>query len=153
MTQKMVKEIVMAVEAMKVADMRKVAPKFGIKNAKQYKREQLSQMLINAMVAKKRQEVEAKKKAAAKKPEKVTKKATNKEQKSEKRYKAAKVDNVEELANEILNATPAEVEAMDLYSVNRKVLIEVMKQLHCKLWYRTYDKPTMINKITETLAA
>ena len=57
------------------------------------------------------------------------------------------------LVNEILSATPAQVDAMDLYSVNRKVLIEVMKQLHCELWYRTYDKPTMIAKITVALGS
>lgn len=36
---------------------------------------------------------------------------------------------------------------IDLFQVNRKVLIVVMKNLKCDRWYRTYDKPTMVNKI------
>lgn len=148
MTKTMMNEIVATVEAMTVAEMRKAAPGLGIKNARQYKREQLSEMVVKALAAKKEQELEAQK--AAKQPEK---KSTSK--KSEKRYKAVKVeaDDVDGLVNEILSATPAQVEAMDLYNVNRKVLIEVMKQLHCKLWYRTYDKPTMIAKITVALGS
>lgn len=39
--------------------------------------------------------------------------------------------------------------ADDLRNVNRKVLIQMMKKLHCTKWYRTYDKPTMITKIIE----
>lgn len=154
MTKAMMNEIVAAVEAMTVAEMRKTAPELGIKNARQYKREVLSQMVVEAMAAKKEQELEAQKaaKAAAKKS---TSKKSNKAEKSEKRYKAVKVDedDVDGLVNEILSATPEEVDAMDLYNVNRKVLIEVMKQLHCKLWYRTYDKPTMIAKITVALGS
>ena len=158
MTKAMMNEIVAAVEAMTVAEMRKAAPELGIKNARQYKREVLSQMVVEAMAAKKEQELEAQK--AAKKSEKKStskksNKAANKAEKSEKRYKAVKVDedDVDGLVNEILSATPEEVDAMDLYNVNRKVLIEVMKQLHCKLWYRTYDKPTMIAKITVALGS
>ena len=151
MTKKMMNEIVAAVEAMTVAEMRKAAPALGIKNARQYKREVLSQMVVDAMVANKEQELEEAK--ATKKSEKKQTKSGQKSNKADKRYKATKVDadDVDGLVNEILSATPDEVEAMDLYNVNRKVVIEVMKQLHCKLWYRTYDKPTMIAKITVAL--
>lgn len=158
MTNKMRNEIVAAVNNMTVAEMRKAAPTLGIKNARQYKREQLSEMIIDAMAAQKEQELEAQAKAEKKSNKKsASKKSTAKsaEKSSDKRYKADKVeaDDVDALVNEILSATPAQVDAMDLYSVNRKVLIEVMKQLHCELWYRTYDKPTMIAKITVALGS
>lgn len=150
MTNKMRNEIVATVNNMTVAQMRKAAPKLGIKNAKKYKREQLSEMIIDAMAAQKEQELEAQKSAKAAKSNKKSNKAA-----ADKRYKAVKVeaDDIDGLVNEIISATPEEVEAMDLYNVNRKVLIEVMKQLHCKLWYRTYDKPTMIAKITVALGS
>lgn len=158
MTQKMRNEIVAAVNNMTVAEMRKAAPALGIKNARQYKREQLSEMIIDAMAAQKEQELEAQAKAEKKSNKKsASKKSTAKsaEKSNDKRYKADKVeeDDVDALVHEILSATPAQVDAMDLYSVNRKVLIEVMKQLHCELWYRTYDKPTMIAKITVALGS
>lgn len=44
-------EIKEQVSNMKVADMRKTAGKYGIKNASQYRREVLEKMLIDAMVA------------------------------------------------------------------------------------------------------
>lgn len=158
MTKKMRNEIVAAVNNMTVAEMRKAAPALGIKNARQYKREQLSEMIIDAMAAQKEQELEAQAKAEKKSNKKsASKKSTAKsaEKSNDKRYKADKVeeDDVDALVHEILSATPAQVDAMDLYSVNRKVLIEVMKQLHCELWYRTYDKPTMIAKITVALGS
>ena len=158
MTNKMRNEIVAAVNNMTVAEMRKAAPALGIKNARQYKREQLSEMIIDAMAAQKEQELEAQAKAEKKSNKKsASKKSTAKsaEKSNDKRYKADKVeeDDVDALVHEILSATPAQVDEMDLYSVNRKVLIEVMKQLHCELWYRTYDKPTMIAKITVALGS
>lgn len=153
MTKKMRNEIVAAVNNMTVAEMRKAAPALGIKNARQYKREQLSEMIIDAMAAQKEQELEAQAKAEKKSNKKSTAKSAEKS--NDKRYKADKVeaDDVDALVHEILSATPAQVDEMDLYSVNRKVLIEVMKQLHCELWYRTYDKPTMIAKITVALGS
>lgn len=133
----MKKEIMNQVAQMKVAEMRKVAGQYGIKNASKFKRVDLEKMLVDAMVA----EAQAKAKAE--------KKAQNK--KSDKRYKATKVSNeqVEALANAIVEAGMAKEE---LAQQNRKVLIQVMKRLHCKMWYRTYDKATMVSKITTALA-
>ena len=133
----MKKEIMNQVAQMKVAEMRKVAGQYGIKNASKFKRVDLEKMLVDAMVA----EAQAKAKAE--------KKAQNK--KSDKRYKATKVSNeqVEALANAIVEAGMAKEE---LAQQNRKVLIQVMKKLHCKMWYRTYDKATMVSKIATTLA-
>lgn len=133
----MKKEIMNQVAQMKVAEMRKVAGQYGIKNASKFKRVDLEKMLVDAMVA----EAQAKAKAE--------KKAQNK--KSDKRYKAVKVSNeqVEALVNAIVEAGMAKEE---LAQQNRKVLIQVMKKLHCKMWYRTYDKATMVSKIATALA-
>lgn len=120
-----------AVENMKVAEMRKVAGKYGIKNASQYKRVELEQLLIDVMV------VEAKKSKAV-----------------AKRVKADKVENenIEVLAKEMLEGIET-LSSDDLMKVNRKVLITVMKMLHCSKWYRTYDKATMVEKIVNKIAA
>lgn len=131
----MKKEIMNTVENMKVAEMRKVAGQYGIKNASKYKRVELSEMLVDAMV----KEAEAKAKA-------------------EKASKAKKAEKVEDeqvviMASELVEQLKSDAIAVEqLMSQNRKVLIVVMKTLHCKRWYRTYDKATMANKIVEAVA-
>ena len=133
----MKKEIMNQVAQMKVAEMSKVAGQYGIKNASKFKRVDLEKMLVDAMVAEARAKAKAEKKAQNKK--------------SDKRYKAVKVSNeqVEALANAIVEAGMAKEE---LAQQNRKVLIQVMKKLHCKMWYRTYDKATMVSKIATAMA-
>ena len=129
------KQIENTVAEMKVAEMRKVAGKYGIKSASKYKRVELEQMLVDAMV----KEAEATTKA--------------KEQKKTTRKKAESVvsEDVEALAKEMLEG----IETLgkdELMKTNRKVLIVVMKMLHCSKWYRTYDKATMVEKITQAVA-
>lgn len=165
-------EVAEQVEKMTVADMRKAAAVYGLKNAKQYKRAELAEKLIAQMAAVQESSIKAEAEAQAKeqkaieaanaeqtkKVEKKAKKEKKATESKDKRYKADKLENdqvneqVDELVSALLAATPDEVKEMNLYDVNRKVLIEVMKQLHCKLWYRTYDKPTMIAKITFALS-
>lgn len=128
-------EIKNVVENMTVAEMRKAAGQYGIKNASKYKRVELQQMLIDAVVAKE---------AASKK---TAKKATGKRAKAEK----AENENIEALAKEMLEGIETLSEDQ-LMHTNRKVLIVVMKMLHCSKWYRTYDKATMIEKITQAIA-
>ena len=157
MTNKMYKEMAVAirteVEGMKVAEMRKVAVKYGIKNASHFKRVELVEELFDKMVAVKKAEIEAEEEAkkAAKKANKAQKKQNN----GDKRYKATKVENddVEALADELLGKTEEQFRQVNLFDVNRKVLIELMKKLHCTLWYRTYDKPTMVAKINAVVLA
>ncbi len=151
-------EVTAYVNGLKVVEMRKAAQDMGIKNVKKYRRPELTEKLIAAIVEVRKPAIaeayEAELKAQEQKENKKAAKAAKKEQKATgKRYKATKVEenDVDELVNAILRATPAEIDAMDLYNVNRKVLIKVMKALHCKLWYRTYDKPTMVIKITAAL--
>ena len=72
-----------------------------------------------------------------------------------KRAKADKVENdqVEIIAQQLLSDIETlGVESDQLVKVNRKVLICVMKMLHCSKWYRTYDKATMIEKIKDAVA-
>lgn len=154
----MVADVTVCVHAMKVVEMRKAAQDMGIKNAKKYRRPELAEKLIAAITEVRRAALvkayeEEKKAQEQKENKKVVKKEKKEKKATGKRYKATKVEEneVEELVNTILRATPAEIDAMDLYNVNRKVLIKVMKELHCKLWYRTYDKPTMVVKITAAL--
>lgn len=125
-------EIKKAVAEMTVVEMRKAAGQYGIKNASKYKRVELEQMLVEAMVA----------------VQKVTKKS------ADKRVKAVKVenDNIEALAKEMLEGIET-ISADELMHTNRKVLIVVMKMLHCSKWYRTYDKATMVEKIKNASVA
>lgn len=125
-------EIKKAVANMTVAEMRKAAGQYGIKNASKYKRVELEQMLVEAMVAAE--------KAKAKKS-------------TGKRIKADKVENenIEALAKEMLEGIET-ISAEELMQTNRKVLIVVMKLLHCSKWYRTYDKSTMVEKIKGAVA-
>lgn len=153
--ENMQNEVTAYVDGLKVVEMRKAAQDMGIKNVKKYRRPELAEKLIAAIVEVRKAAITEAYEAELKAQEqKENKKAAKKEQKAtDKRYKATKVEENEvgELVNTILRATPAEIDAMDLYNVNRKVLIKVMKELHCKLWYRTYDKPTMVVKITAAL--
>lgn len=121
------------VAQMKVAEIRKEAGKYGIKNASKYKRAELSAMLVDAMVEEYQEQ--------------------HKQESNAKRIKAKEIDNdqVEILAKEILEGIETLGEE-DLMQVNRKVLIRVMKALHCSKWYRTYDKATMVAKITGKVA-
>lgn len=133
----MKKEIMNTVANMKVSEMRKVAGQYGIKSANKYKRAELEPMLVEAMYE------AAKAKAKAEK-------ANSK--KAGKGKKAAKVSNdqIEVMADAIIdNGMCAE----ELMLQNRKVLIVVMKKLHCNRWYRTYDKPTMVALIGDKMAA
>lgn len=132
----MKKEIMNTVANMKVAEMRKVAGQYGIKNASKYKRVDLEAMLVDVMVEK-----------------------AKKDQQSTKTGKAKKADKVENekaiiMASELVEQLKSDAVAIEqLMAQNRKVLIGVMKALHCKRWYRTYDKPTMVSKILEATAA
>lgn len=124
----MTKGIENAVANMTVAEMRKEAGKHNIKNASKYKRVELQQMLIDALIA-------------------------EQSKTTTKRVKAEKVesDDITALAEEMLEGIEM-LSDNDLMQVNRKVLIQVMKMLHCSKWYRTYDKATMVKKIQEAVA-
>jgi len=131
------KEIMNTVANMKVAEMRKVAGQYGIKNASRYKRVDLEAMLVDAMVEEAKAKAKATKTGKAKKADKV---------KDEEAaiMASALVEHIRTYKN---------ITSEELFGQNRKVLIGVMKALHCKRWYRTYDKATMVSKIIEATAA
>lgn len=82
-------------------------------------------------------------------------KVEQKKANTDKRVKAEKVENdqVEIIAQQLLSDIETlGVENNQLIKVNHKVLIRVMKMLHCSKWYRTYDKATMIEKIKNAVA-
>ena len=130
----MEKDIMSTVANMKVAEMRKVAATYGISNASKYKRQELEKKLVDAILA----VVEGNKKI---------------EKQANVRKKAIKVENdkVEESAKELMSNIKS-MSSEQLFGQNRKVLIVVMKELHCKKWYRTYDKATMVDKILAAVA-
>lgn len=154
MYNEMVAEIRAEVESMKVAEMRKVATTYGIKKPSQYRRPELTEKLVAQMAIAKKQAFEAEEAAKAAE-KKAAKKASKAQNKGDKRYKATKVENenVEALADELLGKTEEQFKQVNLFDINRKVLIELMKKLHCKMWYRTYDKPTMVAKINAVMFA
>ena len=120
------------VNSLTVAEIRKLAVRYGIKNPSKYKRDVLVPMVAEAIA-----KVEQKKANACK------------------RVKANKVENdqVEIIAQQLLSDIETlGVNSDQLAKVNRKVLIRVMKMLHCSKWYRTYDKATMIEKIKDAVA-
>ena len=149
-------EIQTKVNKMTVAELRKLAPKYGVKNARSYKRPELVEKVVAALVSEVVAKFEAKAKAKAEaeakaKPAKAPKVPKAEGEKAEKRYKANKLHpeaNIEQIAEEIIANG---FDDNDPYKINRKVLIAVMKKLHCTKWYRTYDKPTMLAMINEKL--
>lgn len=132
------KEIMNTVAGMKVAEMRKVAGQYGIKNASKYRRPDLEAMLVDAMV----EEAEAKAKTTNKTSK--AKKAEKVENEEVAMMASALVEHIRQCKN---------ITSEELFNQNRKVLIGVMKELHCKRWYRTYDKATMVSKIMEATVA
>ena len=140
-------EIEAKVSKMTVAELRKLGPKYGVKNAKSYKRAELVEKVVDALVAEVVAKYEAKAAAKAAEAPKAVK-----DNSKDKRYKAVKLDDdalVKQIADDIV--TNGFSRDTDPYKVNRKVLIIVMKKLRCPKWYRTYDKPTMLAMINERL--
>ena len=120
------------VNGLTVVEIRKLAVSYGIKNPSKYRRAVLVPMVVEAIA-----------------------KVEQQKAKSAKRVKADKVENdqVEIIAQQLLSDIETlGVEDEQLVKVNRKVLIRVMKMLHCSKWYRTYDKATMIEKIKSAVA-
>lgn len=134
--------------SLKVVDLRTVAKEYGIKSAKQYKRVVLEAMVANKVAEKWIANYHDELQRKANKQSKQSKSKGN----TTKRYKAEKIaaEDVAAVANAIVSTKP---DAEFLYRQNRKVLIDVMKMLHCEKWYRTYDKDTMVAKITSAFAA
>lgn len=133
------------VSKMTVAQMRVRAKELGIKNAKKYKRAELSEMVVEAMVA-----VEQAKVTVAKKPS--SQKSTNRAARGSNKNTDADVAEVERFLAACHNTSGDSITSV-LVAYGRTVLIRVMADRKIKGWYRIYDKRTMIEKIVEQVGA
>ena len=126
-------EIKKTVKAMTVAEMRKVASQYNIKNAKKFKRVELEQMIIDAMVE----------------ANKNSNKKSYKGQYTHKQDRLAKIDSFSDKVEQVVKGTM--VLAMESFETD--VLQEAMRILKIKGWYRIYKRSTMIEMICEATAA
>lgn len=163
MLNKMVAEIRTEVEAMKVAEMRKVATTYGIKKPSQYKRVELIEKLVDQMTAVRKSMIEAEEesKAAEKKAEaKKAKKSYYKpvaaednknlaERKARYERLRSAIENFDLKVDQVLtgNATEEQLEAME-----RDVLVEAVKVLKVAGWYKLHNKAAMVKAIREVVA-
>lgn len=147
-----------------VSELRKMAPKYGIKSASKYRRPVLVSLLADAL----EQEYKARlAEEQAKQPkEKKSKKAPKEKQPKEKKAstkaikgsnKAEDVENdvaqvIEYLDGRAHNDSPEYIkDALLVYG--RQTLIRVMATYKIKGWYRIYNKYVMVEKLAEVVAA
>ena len=125
------------VNSMKVSEMRIAAKQHGIKNAKMYKRDVLSSMLVDVIFTETMASVHTSSKSNSKRK---SAKGSNTNVESD-------VHEVQEFLSNCNGDTTRETIFETLMGYGRVVLINVMKSYKVKGWYRIYDKPTMISKL------
>lgn len=142
-----------------VSELRKMAPKYGIKSASKYRRPVLVSLLANAI----EQEYKARlAEEQAKQPkEKKSKKAPKEKKASTKAIKGSnKAEDVENDVAQVIeyldgrahNDSPEYIkDALLVYG--RQTLIRVMATYKIKGWYRIYNKYVMVEKLAEVVAA
>lgn len=138
-----------------VSELRKMAPKYGIKSASKYRRPTLVSLLADAIEQeyKARLVEEQAKQPKAKQPKE--KKASTKAIKGS--NKAEDVENdvaqvIEYLDGRAHNDSPEYIkDALLVYG--RQTLIRVMANYKVKGWYRIYNKYVMVEKLAEVVAA
>ena len=155
-----------------VSELRKMAPKYGIKSASKYRRPVLVSLLANAI----EQEYKARlAEEQAKQPKEKKSKKTHKEKKASTKAikgsgakpngtkaikgsnKAEDVENdvaqvIEYLDGRAHNDSPEYIKnALLVYG--RQTLIRVMATYKIKGWYRIYNKYVMVEKLAEVVAA
>lgn len=138
-----------------VSELRKMAPKYGIKSASKYRRPALVSLLADAIEqeykarlveeqAKQPKEKKAKEKKAGTKAIKGSNKAEDVEN------DVAQV--IEYLDGRAHNDSPECIkDALLVYG--RQTLIRVMANYKVKGWYRIYNKYVMVEKLAEVVAA
>lgn len=138
-----------------VSELRKMAPKYGIKSASKYRRPALVSLLADAIEQeyKARLVEEQAKQPKAKQPKE--KKAGTKAIKGS--NKAEDVENdvaqvIEYLDGRAHNDSPEYIkDALLVYG--RQTLIRVMATYKIKGWYRIYNKHVMVEKLADVVAA
>lgn len=151
-----------------VSELRKMAPKYGIKSASKYRRPALVSLLADAIEqeykarlveeqAKQPKEKKAKEKKASTKAIKVSGAKPNGTKAIKGSNKAEDVENdvaqvIEYLDGRAHNDSPEYIkDALLVYG--RQTLIRVMANYKVKGWYRIYNKYVMVEKLAEVVAA
>lgn len=138
-----------------VSELRKMAPKYGIKSASKYRRPTLVSLLADAIEQeyKARLVEEQAKQSKAKQPKE--KKASTKAIKGSNKAEDVKNDVaqvIEYLDGRAHNDSPEYIkDALLVYG--RQTLIRVMANYKVKGWYRIYNKYVMVEKLAEVVAA
>lgn len=144
-----------------VSELRKMAPKYGIKNASKYRRPVLVSLLADALEQEykarlaEEQAKQPKSKKAPKEKQPKEKKASTKAIKGS--NKAEDVENdvaqvIEYLDGRAHNDSPEYIKDI-LLVYGRQTLIRVMANYKVKGWYRIYNKYVMVEKLAEVVAA
>lgn len=135
-----------------VSELRKMAPKYGIKSASKYRRPALVSLLADAI----EQEYKARlveEQAKQPKASKPTKKYDYKPD-AEMVSKQVEDGNTYLLGIHALGCVDDRDNAVVvLVALNRQALIRLMKSWGVKGWYRIYDKATMIDRLLAVAAA
>lgn len=135
-----------------VSELRKMAPKYGIKSASKYRRPALVSLLADAI----EQEYKARlveEQAKQPKASKSTKKYGYKPD-AEMVSKQVEDGNTYLLGIHALGCVDDRDNAVVvLVALNRQALIRLMKSWGVKGWYRIYDKATMIDRLLAVAAA
>lgn len=142
-----------------VSELRKMAPKYGIKSASKYRRPVLVSLLADAL----EQEYKARlaEEQAKQSKEKQPKKAPKEKKASTKAIKGSnKAEDVENDVAQVIeyldgrahNDSPEYIkDALLVYG--RQTLIRVMATYKIKGWYRICNKYVMVEKLAEVVAA
>lgn len=147
-----------------VSELRKMAPKYGIKSASKYRRPVLVSLLAGAI----EQEYKARlAEEQAKQPKEKQPKKTHKEKQPKEKKASTKAVKGSNKAEDVENDVAQVIEYLDgrahndspeyikdaLLVYGRQTLIRVMATYKIKGWYRIYNKYVMVEKLAEVVAA
>lgn len=147
-----------------VSELRKMAPKYGIKSASKYRRPVLVSLLADAI----EQEYKARlAEEQAKQPKEKKSKKTPKEKQPKEKKTSTKAIKGSNKAEDVENDVAQVIEYLDSRAHNdspecikdallvygRQTLIRVMATYKIKGWYRIYNKYVMVEKLAEVVAA
>lgn len=135
-----------------VSELRKMAPKYGIKSASKYRRPALVSLLADAI----EQEYKARLVEEQAKQPKASKPAKKYDYKPNAEMVSKQVEdgNTYLLGIHALGCVDDRDNAVVvLVALNRQALIRLMKSWGVKGWYRIYDKATMVDRLLAVAAA
>lgn len=148
-TMKTINELL---DSKSVSELRKMAPKYGIKSASKYRRPALVSLLADAI----EQEYKARLVEEQAKQPKASKPAKKYDYKPNAEMVSKQVEdgNTYLLGIHALGCVDDRDNAVVvLVALNRQALIRLMKSWGVKGWYRIYDKATMIDRLLAVAAA